>query len=272
MHSAGSLSYSDLSSVPISALFIVAIPRYYSSFRIELETESGVIISSFNQLSAIMDHFALLEEQLLDYIKTRTGSDPAHDLNHTLRVISNAKAFAKPESADLNIVLPAAWLHDCVVLPKNSPDRRQSSTYAAKEGIKFLKEINYPNKYLPHIAHAIEAHSFSAGITAQTIEAKIVQDADRIDALGAIGIARCFLVGGELKRPIYSREDPFCEQRNPKDNLYTLDHFYQKLLKISLTMNTETAKIEALRRAEFMRYYLEQLKTEITPDSSLSKI
>lgn len=122
---------------------------------------------------------------------------------------------------------------------------------------------HFPEGKTEQVAHAIEAHSFSAGIKPQTIEAKIVQDADRLDALGAIGIARCFLVGGSLNRTLYHPSDPFCSEREPDDSLWTVDHFYEKLLKLSNTMNTASAKKEAGRRAEFMKVYLERLKEEI---------
>lgn len=77
------------------------------------------------------------------------------------------------------------------------------------------------------VVHAIEAHSFSAGIKPETIEAKIVQDADRLDALGAIGIARCFTVGGQLERPVYNSDDPFCETRKPDDQKWNIVIFIQ---------------------------------------------
>jgi len=91
-----------------------------------------------------------------------------------------------------------------------------------------------------------------------------VQDADRLDSLGAIGIARCLLVGGHLNRPLFDFTDPFCDSREPDDSLYTIDHFYTKLFKLPETMQTEAGREEAQRRAALMQAYLDNLRAEIT--------
>ncbi|NYZ67106.1 HD domain-containing protein [Endozoicomonas sp. SM1973] len=190
-------------------------------------------------------------------------TDLAHDFNHILRVVKTAKELCEQERAASEIVTPAAWLHDCFSLPKNHPDRTNSSKYAADKAVQFLSEINYPEKYLEPIHHAIVAHSFSANITPRTLEAKIVQDADRLDALGAIGIARCMQVSAKLERELYSTDDPFCQLRLPDDEKYTVDHFYKKLLLIADSVNTESAKLEAKKRTQFMLNFLKQLNLEI---------
>lgn len=191
-----------------------------------------------------------------------SASDTAHDLAHIRRVVNMALKLARAENADCEVVEAAAWLHDCVALPKNHPDRHKASALAAQKAEQFLRNTDYPGEKISSVVHAIRAHSFSAGIRPETPEAEIVQDADRLDALGAIGIARCFLVAGQLNRPLYDSEDPFCEQRPPDDSTWTIDHFYQKLLKLPDTMNTESAGIEALKRAAFMREFLSRLKAE----------
>ena len=160
-------------------------------------------------------------------------------------------------------MLPAAWLHDCVTLPKNAPNRHEASRLAATEAVRFLQSIAYPTQYLDGIAHAIMAHSFSANIPPTTLEAKVVQDADRLDAIGAIGVARCLMLGGVLERPLYHPADPFCETREPDDLTYTIDHFYRKLLKIGQTLHTTAARAEAERRNAFMTTFLSQLRHEI---------
>lgn len=192
-----------------------------------------------------------------------TSDDPAHDLNHFKRVVTMAKKLCLLENANPEVVIPAAWLHDLVIVPKNSPLRSQASRMSADKAVDFLREINYPEKYHQEIAHAIEGHSFSANIEVKTIEAKIVQDADRLDGLGAIGIARCFATAGLMKRSFYKSEDPFCENRNPDDQNYTIDHFYQKLFKTADTLKTQSGKIEAAARIQFMQQYLDILKSEI---------
>lgn len=191
------------------------------------------------------------------------AGDAAHDAEHIRRVVANARRFAAIESADLAVVLPAAWLHDCVVVPKDSPLRSQASRLAAERATAWLAEVAYPPQYIPAIAHAIAAHSFSAQIPPETIEAKVVQDADRVDALGAIGMARTFMVGGALQRPLYHPTDPFCTSRQPDDAAATLDHFYTKLFKLPATMQTAAGKAEADRRAAFMREFVAQFATEL---------
>ena len=158
--------------------------------------------------------------------------DPAHDILHFRRVVKIAKEICHRENAKAEIVIPAAWLHDFVVIPKNDPQRRQVSQLSAVAGIQFLKELSYPEIYFDEIAHAIAAHSFSANIQAKTLEEKIVQDAERLDGLGAIGIARCFATTGLLKRPFYSETDPFCKSRTIDESRFTIDHFFAKLFKI----------------------------------------
>lgn len=207
--------------------------------------------------------FDTLTTACREYLSDRLSSDPAHDLAHVERVVHCARQLAQQEQAELAVVLPAAWLHDCVTLPKDAANRAQSSRLAAAEACRFLTAQGYPAAHLPAIHHAIEAHSFSAGIDPRTLEAKIVQDADRLDALGAIGVARCLLVGGALQRPLYHSDDPFCRQREPDDRRFSLDHFYRKLLHLADRLHTEAARREAARRLPFMRQFLSQLASEL---------
>jgi len=197
------------------------------------------------------------------FFEKKAETDAAHDIAHIKRVVKNAEIIHLEESCDKEIVLAAAWLHDCVVLPKNHPDRKKASTLAAQKAAEFLNTIDFPANKIPAVAHAIEAHSFSAGIPPKTIEAKIVQDADRLDALGAIGIARCFSVGGELNNPMYHPDDPFAESREPDDSKWTVDHFYAKLFRLPDLLNTEVAKKIAAERVEYMKSFLNQMSEEI---------
>ena len=203
------------------------------------------------------------EEQLLDFAQQEMTQDAAHDISHIKRVVKTAKALCAQEQAKLEVVLPAAYLHDCFTFPKNHPDRAQSSKMAADKAIAFLKSIDYPTSYLDEIHHAIVTHSYSANITPETLEAQIVQDADRLDSLGAIGIARCLYVGQSFNAELYNHEDPFANQRDLDDKHYSVDHFYVKLFKLAETMNTESAKLEANKRTDYMRGFLAQLGAEV---------
>jgi uncharacterized protein len=209
-----------------------------------------------------MDPFAW-QDRFAAFVNQSMMADPAHDPGHIRRVVQNALQLAADENADLNVVLPAAWLHDCVIVLKDSPQRSQASRMAAETAVSYLASIHYPPQYLDAIAHAIEAHSFSAGIPPQTLEAKVVQDADRLDALGAVGMARTFMVGGALGRTLYHAADPFCRQREPDDRVSTLDHFYTKLFTLAATMQTAAGRAEAERRTAFMQTFLVQLEKEI---------
>ena len=214
-----------------------------------------------------MENFAGLQQQweplFVRFLSDQGGSDPGHGIVHVRRVVATATRLCVAEGARGDIVLPAAWLHDCVHVAKDSTERSNASRLAAARAIEFLAAASYPSGSLPGIRHAIEAHSFSAGNEARTIEAKIVQDADRLDALGAIGIARCIAVGAALGRPIYQTDDPFCAAREPDDAGASVDHFYTKLLTLADTMRTEAGRREARRRSDFMQGYLDQLRSEI---------
>jgi uncharacterized protein len=191
------------------------------------------------------------------------STDPSHDYLHICRVANMALKLAKEERADINVVLPAAFFHDCVNVPKNDPRRKEASRLSAEAAVEYLKSVNYPAQYFDAIKHAIAAHSFSANITAETTEAKVVQDADRLDGLGAVGVARCFTVSGLLARPYYCEDDALAEHRAPDDKIYTIDHFFVKLFKTAETLQTSTARKEGQRRVVFMKDYLKQLQSEI---------
>ena len=155
-----------------------------------------------------------LQSLCLEFLEGVMASDPAHDITHVKRVVQNTLMLTQTENGNTAISLPAAWLHDCVSVAKSSPLRKQASKLAADEGVRFLESINYPEDLLAPIYHAIEAHSFSANIATKTLEARIVQDADRLEALGAIGIARCLLTGGSMGTPLYEPSDPFAANRD----------------------------------------------------------
>jgi len=206
-----------------------------------------------------------LQAQCLGFAAEATAADAAHDLLHIKRVLKNTIYLTDIDKVNPWITVPAACLHDCVPVAKDSALRSRGSHLAAAAAAEFLASTAFPRELLDEVCHAIEAHSYSAGIEPRTPEARVVQDADRLDSLGAIGIARCLLVGGRLDRPLCAVDDPFCEQRTPDDALYTLDHFYAKLLKLPATMQTAAGRAEAERRAALMRRYLDDLRAEILP-------
>lgn len=206
---------------------------------------------------------SIWEPIFIQWLTDHAVVDAAHDLEHIRRVVANARRLCQAEQAEWSVIFPSAWLHDCVVVPKSSPLRKQASKLAAEQAVKWLQEAGWPHGRLDEISHAIETHSFSAGIPPQTLEAKVVQDADRLDALGAIGLARTLMLGVEMQRVFYDAEDPFCERRTPDDSIFTLDHFYAKLLTLEGTMQTASGRSEATQRTEFLRQFLDQMRREI---------
>jgi len=205
------------------------------------------------------------EPRFRRFVADQPNADPGHGPVHLERVVATALRLAAEEGARLDVVLPAAWLHDCVHVAKDSPERSRASRLAADHALEFLQKAGYPPACLPDVRHAIEAHSYSAGIDPRTIEAKVVQDADRLDALGAIGLARCLAVGTALGRSLYEMTDPFCRTRAPDENGASIDHFYAKLLKLAGTMQTAAGRSEAARRTAFLEAFLAQLESEIAP-------
>jgi uncharacterized protein len=173
------------------------------------------------------------------------------------------------------VVLPAAWLHDCVVVPKNSSDRPMASRLAAQSATAFLAEVGYPNEKLGPISHCIISHSFSANVACESLEAKVVQDSDRLEAVGAIGLARCLMTGGAMGQRLYHADQPFPIDRRPMDTEQSVDHFFSKLLGLQKTMQTAAGQDEAARRSQFLVAFLRQLSDEIgvapsTLDSALA--
>jgi len=203
-------------------------------------------------------------DSLKNIVKKRMENDSAHDFEHTMRVYKNAQKICKKEKVNEKLVLSAALLHDIVSYPKSDKRSKTSSIESAKKSKKILEKLNFSKEEITIILGAILDHSFSQNKIPKTIEGKILQDADRLDALGAIGIARVFATGGSLKRPFYNIDDPFCKKRTPDDHTWTIDHFFQKLLKLESLMNTKSGKVDAKKRTRVLIEFINQLKQEIS--------
>ena len=205
-----------------------------------------------------------VKPEIYNVVKKRMRkNDPAHDFEHVLRVYENAKMICSKEKANKKLVLYSALLHDIASFPKNDKRSKISSTKSSKEAKKILKKFSFSDEETKIISNAIEDHSFSKNKKPTSLEGKILQDADRLDAIGAIGIARTFAVGGSEFRSFYNKLDPFCNKRKPDDKSWTLDHFFKKLLLIENKMNTSSGKKEAKLRTKILRNFLSDLKREI---------
>lgn len=196
------------------------------------------------------------------------SEDSAHDISHFRRVWMTARKIMIHHQADPLVVLTACYFHDIVSLPKNHPERSQSSRLAARKTRDILHRDfpDFPPDRFAAVEHAIEAHSFSAGIAPQSIEAKIVQDADRLEALGAIGLARVFAVSGALGVALFDAEDPFADARPLDDRAFALDHFQTKLLRLPDTMQTDVGRELAQHNADFLVHFMAKLSAELQGD------
>lgn len=192
-------------------------------------------------------------------------ADGAHDLGHLRRVWRTARHIAEAEGgADTEVLAAAAYFHDAVNLPKDSPDRARASTLSADLAVRVLPDLGFPARKLDALHHAIAAHSFSARIPCRTPEARILQDADRLEALGAIGLVRMFLVSGALGGAGFDAEDPMALHRPLDDRAFALDHLEVKLFGLVETMNSETGRAMAAERAEWMASFRTRLLHEIS--------
>lgn len=182
--------------------------------------------------------------------------DGAHDIHHLHRVWKTAQILLEDHPhADALVVQAACYLHDIVNLPKNHPQRAQASRLAARRACEMLHAAGFPADRLPQVAHAIEAHSFSAAITPVTVEAQIVQDADRLDALGAVGLARLFYTAGRMESDLAHGTDPLAQQRPLDDRTYALDHIEAKLAKLPATMQTQAGRKLGEERLAWLRQF-----------------
>lgn len=209
------------------------------------------------------------EKLFIDYFsKSHVDHDDAsHDLGHFQRVYQTAKLIATDELAvDTMVILAAAYFHDIVSLPKNHPDNRMSSRYAALKAEEILSQMNFPSEKIGPVSHAIQAHSFSAQIPPETIEAKIIQDADRMESLGALGIMRTFYVSGRLGLEPFHPNDLFAERRALNDKAYALDHFFVKLFKLPSLLQTEGGRRLANTRTDFLRHFIKELELNLGAD------
>ena len=189
--------------------------------------------------------------------------DGAHDVWHLRRVWALARRIAAIEGGDLEVIEAACFLHDIVNPPKDDPARAQAAALSAAHAAAFLEGRGMAEEKINTVVHAIEAHSFSAGLRAQSVEAQVVQDADRLEALGALGIARCFNVSGQMNAALFHGGDPLGQSRALDDRAYALDHFEVKLLRVAETLNTATAREMAQERVAFMKSFRDQLVSEI---------
>ncbi len=179
-------------------------------------------------------------------------------------MLSNAKRITKEENGDFDIITPAALFHDLAVYPKNHPDKHKSQKESTKAMEKILNTFgNFPKDKIKKVKTCILECSFNKGIVPDLLESKIPQDADGLKATGTISIMRTYSSTGQMKRPFYNPEDPFCENREQNASKFALDLFYERLLKVAERMHTKTAKKIVKRRTDFLIDFLKGFKLEL---------
>ncbi|MFM0740882.1 HD domain-containing protein [Paraburkholderia xenovorans] len=209
-------------------------------------------------------HHFLISHIENEFLARDDVTDRSHDINHARRVMHSALAIAAKEGGgNEEVIIAAAYLHDWINLPKNHPDRHLASALSADAARPILKRIGFSPANIDATAHAILTHSFSAGVQPETIEAQALQDADRLEALGAIGLARVFTVAGQLGTELFCADDPFALHRRLDDRRYAVDHFAVKLLKLPETMQTDAGRVEAEKRCIVLRSFLHSLAEEL---------
>lgn len=208
---------------------------------------------------------SILDNTIL-FVKERLqNAEAGHDWFHVERVYKNSLLIATQEECDLNIVKLAALLHDIA----DSKFHNGDETIGPKVAREFLESQKASEVVISHVVNIIENISFKGGNFEKKFiskELEIVQDADRLDALGAIGIARTFNYGGFKNRPLYLPDTApnlhMTKEEYKNSEAPTLNHFYEKLLLLKDKMNTETGKIIALERHKFMENFLSQFYAE----------
>jgi uncharacterized protein len=205
-------------------------------------------------------YLALQEE-----VRSRmSNEDPSHDFSHIERVTNSAYMIAVKEGADTDIVLPAALFHDIVTYQKDDQRSAQSSSESADLAKLILYAYrSYQEDKVDAVGVCIAECSFSKGIMPQTIEGKVLQDADLLEATGMIAIMRTFASCGQMRRRFYDQSDPFCERRQPDAYTSGLDLFYKRLLLVPKRLHTSTAKAMATRRHRFLKSALKELRLEL---------
>jgi len=196
--------------------------------------DGGIVVSEF-------------EKMLKDYTNKVLGGSSSHDLDHTLRVVRLARKIAEEEEADSDVVVAAAYLHDIARPIERIDPKVDHAKKGAELARKVLEEFGFPKEKIEMVAQAIEDHRFRNGKVPRTLEGKVLQDADRLDAIGAIGIYRAIS---------YS-----CVHGRSIDD--TIKHFEEKILKLKDTLHTESAKKLAKEKHKLVKMFVDALKKEL---------
>ncbi len=191
------------------------------------------------------------------------GRGSGHDWLHVVRVTRLAEHLGRAEEADVELLRAAALLHELVNHPKNHPRSAQSGEDCARAAGALLAEAGVDSAWAGKVATCIEEHAWSAGKVPTLRESALLQDADRLDALGAIGLARCFATADRMESLIHHPDDPGAVSREWDDKRYALDHLPKKLLRVPERLHSAAAKHLAEPRVQLIRLFYEAMLTEL---------
>jgi uncharacterized protein len=204
------------------------------------------------------EFFDRLREKILPYFKSGDG----HDFGHVDRVYRLVLKISEEEDVDMDVVRAAALLHD-VARSERGGDGLCHAERGARMALGLLKEIGFPKEKFDAVAHAIEVHQYSRGLKAESREAEILQDADRLDALGAVIIVRMVEAATKYKEPIYDPNIPIKDEYDGS-KLTLINHIYEKLLKMTPdSFKTEKAREIAKGRYDFVKEFAERYVGEV---------
>lgn len=221
---------------------------------------SATTVDSLEQLRAFIRGDEALR-QVRSWLDRCQKADPAHDVAHAERVALWTIRLA-PE-VDSREAVAAALLHDIVNVPKNAPDRARASEYSADKAGELLPRVGFDPETVARICDAIRTHSYSRAEAPSGLLGAALQDADRLEALGALGLCRTLSTGAKLGAQYFDARDPWATARQLDDLTYTVDHFFTKLLPLADSLLTTRGRREARARAAFLATFLVQLGREI---------
>lgn len=186
---------------------------------------------------------------------------PAHDWHHVQRVAALAETLAAEYDPDERILFSAVWLHDIGRGREDRGDIDDHAAWGAEEAARLLDGFDVTDSEIEAIQHCIRAHRFSNDVEAETLEAKLLSDADNLDALGAVGIGRVFCYGAEHGQPMHDPDVPI-EADETRSGATSVNHFYKKIFRLPARMYTDAGRRMAEERRAFVEAFVERFEAE----------
>lgn len=224
-------------------------PHPDRKYRILVQPDAARFI--YQPVLPVLTVLRMMDEKiqtLQNHVREVFSQPGSHGLDHVLRVVYLCEMIGKEEGADMRVLIPAAYFHD-IARPAEEETGVPHEEAGAQMAERYLRSIRYDEEFIPGITHAIRTHRYSSGEEPETLEARVLSDADKLDAMGAVGIARTFIRAGEHHGEIRD----------------AVDHMHKKLLNLNGLMYTKTAKRLAEDRHRFLDLFLKTFMEETSP-------